>query len=145
MTKGAMGLMINAPIDVTVGGMLKQVEVDSERPKPNQASLKISQYLMVGRSRDHWGLFCTNLKGSYQSSINMTDQIGNNLERYSNGVRDRRWTYALSGRAWLCRMGTKGRFPNWADWKFMANRQKPIKGYLQYAISDRWKVAVHKC
>ncbi len=37
--EGAMGLMINAPIDVTVGSMLKQVEVDSEQPKSNQASL----------------------------------------------------------------------------------------------------------
>ena len=36
--EGAMGLMINAPIDVTVGSMLKQVEVDSEQPKSNQDS-----------------------------------------------------------------------------------------------------------
>nr|WP_238586114.1 YqgE/AlgH family protein [Vibrio vulnificus] len=37
--EGAMGLMINAPIDITVGKMLEQVDVQPVHPQLNTSSL----------------------------------------------------------------------------------------------------------
>ena len=38
--EGAMGLMINAPIDITVGKMLKQVDVETAHPPDKTDSLE---------------------------------------------------------------------------------------------------------
>lgn len=54
---GAMGLMINAPIDITVGGMLKQVDIEPAYPQSHQESLK-SRCLMGDLCRKIAGLFC---------------------------------------------------------------------------------------
>ncbi|WP_031782704.1 YqgE/AlgH family protein, partial [Vibrio natriegens] len=37
--EGAMGLIINAPVDITVGNMLKQVKVQPVHPRLFEASL----------------------------------------------------------------------------------------------------------
>ncbi len=75
-----MGLTIKRPIDVTVGGMLKQVEVDSEQPKPNQASL-YKPVLNGGPVVEDRGFILHKPKGSYQSSINIRSNLGNNLRK----------------------------------------------------------------
>lgn len=54
---GAMGLMINAPIDITVGGMLKQVDIEPAYPQSHQENLK-KPVFNGDLCRKIAGLFC---------------------------------------------------------------------------------------
>lgn len=72
--EGAMGLMINAPIDVTVGGMLKQVEVEAAYPQSHTDSLKRPVFNGGPISEDR-GFILHRPKDHYESSIRMTDDI----------------------------------------------------------------------
>ncbi|GAM77575.1 protein yqgE [Vibrio ishigakensis] len=70
---GAMGIMINAPIDITVGGMLKQVEVEPELPQ-DQDSLNQPVH-NGGPVAENRGFILHQPKDKYQSSIDMTEAL----------------------------------------------------------------------
>lgn len=72
--EGAMGLMINAPVDITVGKMLKQVEIDPVHPQLNTASLD-KPVLNGGPVSEDRGFILHKPKDRYESSVQMTDQI----------------------------------------------------------------------
>lgn len=59
--EGAMGLMINAPVDITVGNMLKQVDVQPVHPRLFEASLDRPVY-NGGQSQKTVVLFYINRK-----------------------------------------------------------------------------------
>lgn len=72
--EGAMGIVINAPINITVGGMLKKVDVDSVHPQINKKSLDAS-VLNGGPVAEDRGFILHAPKDNYQSSIRMTDDL----------------------------------------------------------------------
>lgn len=72
--EGAMGLMINAPIDITVAGMLKQVAVQPSHPQLLTTNLDAS-VLNGGPVAEDRGFILHNPKDQYESSLHMTDQI----------------------------------------------------------------------
>ena len=71
---GAMGLMINAPIDITVGKMLKQVDVETTQPQLKVGSLE-KPVLNGGPVSGDRGFILHQPKDHYESSIKMTDYI----------------------------------------------------------------------
>lgn len=71
---GAMGLMINAPIDITVGKMLKQVDVQPVHPQLHTESLE-RPVLNGGPVSGDRGFILHHPKDQYESSIQMTDNI----------------------------------------------------------------------
>ncbi|WGW00696.1 YqgE/AlgH family protein [Vibrio sp. YMD68] len=71
---GAMGLVINAPIDITVGNMLKKVDVESTQPQLRTDSLD-KPVLNGGPVSEDRGFILHQPKDEYESSIQMTDQI----------------------------------------------------------------------
>ena len=71
---GAMGLMINAPIEVTVGKMLEQVKVESVHPQLKSAKLEMP-VLNGGPVSEDRGFILHQPKDHYESSIQMTDKI----------------------------------------------------------------------
>lgn len=71
---GAMGLMINAPVDITVGNMLKQVEVQPVHPRLFEASLDRPVYNGGPISEDR-GFILHKPKDYYESSVQMTDDL----------------------------------------------------------------------
>ncbi|MCK6263042.1 YqgE/AlgH family protein [Vibrio sp. ZSDE26] len=72
--EGAMGLVINAPIDITVGGMLKKVDIEPSQPQLNSDSLE-KPVLNGGPVSEDRGFILHQPKDEYESSIKMTDQI----------------------------------------------------------------------
>ncbi|CAM4304637.1 MULTISPECIES: YqgE/AlgH family protein [Vibrio] len=70
---GAMGIMINAPIDITVGGMLKQIELKSAHIQAGD-SLKQPVHNGGPVSEDR-GFILHQAKDKYQSSLVMTNGI----------------------------------------------------------------------
>ncbi|MDN3608970.1 YqgE/AlgH family protein [Vibrio ostreicida] len=72
--EGAMGLMINVPIDVTVGKMLKQVDVEAVQPQLKTGSLEKPVFNGGPVSGDR-GFILHKPKDDYESSIKMTDGI----------------------------------------------------------------------
>ncbi|NOI68697.1 YqgE/AlgH family protein [Vibrio sp. 99-8-1] len=71
---GAMGIIVNAPIDITVGNMLERVDVDSTHPQLKKESLQMS-VLNGGPVSEDRGFILHEPKDNYQSSIQMTDKI----------------------------------------------------------------------
>jgi putative transcriptional regulator len=71
---GAMGIVINAPIDISVGGMLKQVEMDPVYPQLNTDSLE-KPVLNGGPVAEDRGFILHEPKDHYQSSIQMTQSL----------------------------------------------------------------------
>ncbi|EKO3638618.1 YqgE/AlgH family protein [Vibrio metschnikovii] len=72
--EGAMGLMINAPIDITVSGMLKQVEIEPAYPHSREQSLKKPVFNGGPISEDR-GFVLHRMKDHYESTMKMTDDI----------------------------------------------------------------------
>ncbi|MGC9422208.1 MULTISPECIES: YqgE/AlgH family protein [Vibrio] len=72
--EGAMGLMINAPIDITVSGMLKQVEIEPAYPQSRDQSLNKPVFNGGPISEDR-GFVLHKPKDHYESTIQMTDDI----------------------------------------------------------------------
>ncbi len=71
---GAMGLMINAPIDVTIEKMLAQVDVQPVHPQLCKESLTEPVYNGGPVSEDR-GFILHKPKDHYESSVRMTDDI----------------------------------------------------------------------
>ncbi len=72
--EGAMGLIVNAPIDITVGNMLEKVDIDSVHPQIRKDSLSM-RVLSGGPVSEDRGFILHEPKDTYQSSIQMTDHI----------------------------------------------------------------------
>lgn len=70
---GAMGIMINAPIDITVGGMLQKVEIVAKQAQMGE-SLKQPVH-NGGPVAEDRGFILHQPKDDYQSSIKMTDEL----------------------------------------------------------------------
>ncbi|MCJ2378830.1 YqgE/AlgH family protein [Vibrio sp. ZSDZ34] len=73
---GAMGIVINTPIDVTVGNMLKQVQNEFPVALPNQYCESLEEPVLNGGpvSEDR-GFIIHRPKDKYQSSIQLTDSV----------------------------------------------------------------------
>ncbi|MCG7499030.1 YqgE/AlgH family protein [Vibrio sp. Of7-15] len=71
---GAMGLLINQPIDISIGEMLDQIEIERTLPINNEHSLK-QPVLSGGPVADDRGFVLHLPKDDYGSSLSMTDQI----------------------------------------------------------------------
>lgn len=82
---GAMGLMINAPIDITIGKMLEKVDVESIHPKLLTDSLD-KPVLNGGPVSEDRGFILHQPKDEYESSIKMTDKISVTTSRDILGV-----------------------------------------------------------
>lgn len=72
--EGAMGLMINAPIDITIGKMLERVDVQPVHPQLNTDSLE-KPVLNGGPVSEDRGFILHRPKDTYESSIQMTNEI----------------------------------------------------------------------
>ena len=72
--EGAMGLMINAPIDITIGKMLEKVDVEPAHPKLQTDSLEMP-VLNGGPVSEDRGFILHQPKDSYESSIQMSDKV----------------------------------------------------------------------
>jgi len=72
--EGAMGIVINVPIDISVGGMLKQVDIEPVHPKLKPRSLD-KPVLSGGPVSEDRGFILHNAKDDYQSSIRMTNTL----------------------------------------------------------------------
>ncbi|MDW6093918.1 YqgE/AlgH family protein [Vibrio rhizosphaerae] len=72
--EGAMGLMINAPIDITIGTMLKQVDIDPIYPQEKTESLE-SPVFNGGPVSSDRGFILHRPKDYYESSLQMTDEL----------------------------------------------------------------------
>lgn len=72
--EGAMGLMINAPIDITIGKMLERVDVQPVHPQLNTDSLE-KPVLNGGPVSEDRGFILHRPKDTYESSIQMTSEI----------------------------------------------------------------------
>ncbi|MBW3698638.1 YqgE/AlgH family protein [Vibrio sp. T187] len=139
--EGAMGLMINAPIDVTVGKMLKQVDVESTQPQLNQSSLE-KPVLNGGPVAEDRGFILHEPKDTYQSSINMTDQIS---------VTTSKDILAVLGtdaepEHYLIALGYSGWEPGQLETELAENSWLTIEAdpnvIFNTPISERWKKAV---
>lgn len=71
---GAMGLMINAPIDITVGKMLQKIDVFPAYPQLDAKRLD-TPVLNGGPIAEDRGFILHHPKGDYEASIEMTDQL----------------------------------------------------------------------
>lgn len=72
--EGAMGIMINAPIDITIGGMLKQVEIEPLYPLDHTRNLD-KPVMNGGPVAEDRGFVLHRPNFHYDSSLKMTDQI----------------------------------------------------------------------
>lgn len=72
--EGAMGLMINAPIDITIGKMLEKVAVQPVHPQLHLESLEMP-VLSGGPVSEDRGFILHQPKDQYESSVRMTDEI----------------------------------------------------------------------
>ncbi|CAH0524620.1 YqgE/AlgH family protein [Vibrio hippocampi] len=74
--EGAMGIMINTPIDVTVANMLKQVQVDLPVSTTIRHSKSLEEPVLNGGPvAEDRGFILHNPKDNYQSSIQITDRV----------------------------------------------------------------------
>ncbi|MCE0494132.1 YqgE/AlgH family protein [Vibrio salinus] len=72
--EGAMGIMINAPLDITVGNMLKQVEIDPLYPQQREDSLERPVF-NGGPVAEDRGFILHKPHEHYDSSVTMTDSL----------------------------------------------------------------------
>ncbi|MHA2938377.1 YqgE/AlgH family protein [Vibrio sp. RC27] len=72
--EGAMGIMINAPIDISIGGMLKQVEVTPLYPMEYESNLE-KPVLNGGPVAEDRGFVLHRPNSHYNSSLKMTEDI----------------------------------------------------------------------
>lgn len=72
--EGAMGLVINQPIDISIGSMLEQIEVERQLPVKNPNSLE-QRVLNGGPVSEDRGFVLHQPKGGFDSSININEEI----------------------------------------------------------------------
>lgn len=72
--EGAMGIMINAPIDISIASMLKQVDIDPLYPVEHSSKLD-KPVLNGGPVAEDRGFVLHRPNSHYDSSLTMTDDI----------------------------------------------------------------------
>lgn len=72
--EGAMGIIINSPIEITVGEMLDSIDITPVHPKVMKASLNVP-VLNGGPIAEDRGLILHQPKDSYQSTIDVSEQL----------------------------------------------------------------------
>ncbi|USD65621.1 YqgE/AlgH family protein [Vibrio sp. SCSIO 43136] len=72
--EGAMGIVINAPIEVSVAGMLKQIDVEPSAPMLNSDNLE-QPVLNGGPVSEDRGFVLHRPRDTYESSVQMTPAI----------------------------------------------------------------------
>ncbi|WP_299020502.1 YqgE/AlgH family protein [uncultured Photobacterium sp.] len=73
---GAMGIVINLPIDISVGNMLEQIEIERDLPLKDPASLEQPVFNGGPVSGDRgFVLHLHQTKGQFSSSIDITETV----------------------------------------------------------------------
>ncbi|MGF1726969.1 YqgE/AlgH family protein [Photobacterium nomapromontoriensis] len=72
--EGAMGIVINLPIEISVGNMLEQIEIARDLPVNNPSSLEQPVFNGGPVSADR-GFVLHNKSGCFSSSIDITDHV----------------------------------------------------------------------
>jgi len=139
--EGAMGLIVNAPIDITVGGMLERVDVDSVHPQIHKESLEMP-VLNGGPVSEDRGFILHEPKDSYQSSIQMTDQISvttskDILSVLGTEAEPRSYVVALGYSGWTAGQLEKELAEN--SWLTVEADPEVI---FDTPVQDRWQKAV---
>ena len=141
--EGAMGLIINAPVDITVGNMLKQVKVQPVHPRLFEASLERPVYNGGPISEDR-GFILHKPKDYYESSIQMTDDLAVTTSRdiltvLGTEAEPSDYLVALGYAGW-----SAGQLEN----ELVENSWLTIEAtpeiIFDTPITDRWKKAVEK-
>ncbi|KLV05144.1 MULTISPECIES: YqgE/AlgH family protein [Photobacterium] len=73
--EGAMGIVINLPIEISVGNMLEQIDIDRELPVQNPASLEQPVFNGGPVAADRGFVLHNRIGDDLSSSINITDQV----------------------------------------------------------------------
>ncbi len=140
---GAMGLMINAPVDITVGNMLKQVEVQPVHPRLFEASLDRPVYNGGPISEDR-GFILHKPKDYYESSVQMTDDLAVTTSRDILSVLG---TEAEPS-DYLVALGYSGWSAGQLESELVENSWLTIEAtpeiIFNTPINERWKEAVEK-
>lgn len=71
---GAMGIVVNAPIDISIANMLQRIEVDPVHPQIHKQNLD-APVLNGGPVSEDRGFILHEPKDQYQSSIQMTEKL----------------------------------------------------------------------
>ncbi|GAL08182.1 YqgE/AlgH family protein [Photobacterium aphoticum] len=72
--EGAMGIVINLPIEISVGSMLDQIDIERDAPVTDPASLEQPVFNGGPVSADR-GFVLHNLSGRFSSSIAITEEV----------------------------------------------------------------------
>ncbi|MDV7106291.1 YqgE/AlgH family protein [Vibrio sp. TH_r3] len=139
--EGAMGIIVNAPINLTIGGMLDKVDVDSVHPRVHKESLQAT-VLSGGPVSEDRGFILHEPKDSYQSSIQMTEHISvttskDILSVLGTEAEPKHYIVALGYAGW-----TAGQLENeLAENSWLTVEADPEVIY-QTPIEERWQAAV---
>ncbi|EGA65250.1 YqgE/AlgH family protein [Vibrio brasiliensis] len=139
--EGAMGLMINAPIDITIGKMLEKVDVEPIHPKLLTDSLE-KPVLNGGPVSEDRGFILHQPKDEYESSIKMTDRISVTTSRDILGVLG---TEAEPNH-YLVALGYSGWEPGQLEIELSENSWLTVEAdpnvMFDTPINERWQKAV---
>ncbi|QUJ67024.1 YqgE/AlgH family protein [Photobacterium sp. GJ3] len=141
--EGAMGIVINLPIDVSVGSMLDQIEVERDLPLAHPDSLK-KPVMLGGPVAGDRGFILHNSKASYSSSLNVTDDIQMTTSKDILpllGTKDEpsKYLVALGYAGW-----TAGQLEQeLAENSWLTMEADPVVVF-ETPISERWDKAVAK-
>lgn len=139
--EGAMGLMINAPIDITVEKMLEKVDVQSLYPQVDSVNLG-NQVLNGGPVSEDRGFILHNPKDHYESSIQMSDHISVTTSKDILSVLG---TEAEPNR-YLVALGYSGWEPGQLEIELAENSWLTIEAkpeiIFETPIPERWETAV---
>lgn len=139
--EGAMGLMINAPIDITIGKMLEKVDVEPVHPKLLTDSLE-KPVLNGGPVSEDRGFILHQPKDEYESSIKMTDRISVTTSRDILGVLG---TEAEPNH-YLVALGYSGWEPGQLEIELSENSWLTVEAdpnvMFDTPINERWQKAV---
>ena len=138
---GAMGLIINAPIDITVAGMLKQVDIEPVHPQIYKEHLNMP-VLNGGPVSEDRGFILHEPKDEYHSSIKMTDALTVTTSKDILGVlgteaEPKNYIVALGYSGW-----TAGQLENeLAENAWLTVKADP-EVIFKTPVHERWKKAV---
>lgn len=138
---GAMGIVVNSPIDITVGGMLRKVDVDSIHPQIHKESLEAA-VLNGGPVSEDRGFILHEPKDNYQSSIQMTDHLSVTTSKDILGVlgteaEPKHYIVALGYSGW-----TAGQLEHeLAENSWLTVEADPIV-IFETPVQERWQKAV---
>jgi len=138
---GAMGLMISSPIEITVGKMLEQVDVQPVHPQLKTDNLAMP-VLNGGPVSEDRGFILHQPKDHYESSIQMTDHISVTTSKDILGVLG---TEAEPNH-YLVALGYSGWEPGQLEIELAENSWLTIEAdpsvIFETPVKDRWQTAV---